>query len=117
MNPQDKKITAMAFRCRAEAALGFEHVDEASKRVTEYTHADLVEAGLVCLPDLILESERDQVRQQIQDGINRQGTFAVSFTMLTKDRSQVDALLVGEGIFSSPLKLTGIEGYIVRMQE
>ncbi|HWQ64688.1 MAG TPA: hypothetical protein VN429_09765 [Methanospirillum sp.] len=117
MNRQDTKITAMAFRCRADAALGFENVDEGSKRVSGYTHTDLVEAGQVCLPDLIQQGERDHVRQQIQDGINRQGSFAVQFSMLTKDKTVVEGILIGKGIFSTPLIMTGIEGYIIRMQE
>ncbi|MDD1729961.1 MAG: sensor histidine kinase [Methanospirillum sp.] len=106
----------MAFRCRADAALGFEHVDEGSKRVTGYTHADLVETGMICLPDLVAPAGRDAVRRQIQDAINRQGSFAIPFSMLTKDRTQTDGLLIGQGMYSGPLTITGIEGYILRMQ-
>lgn len=107
----------MAFRCKADAALGFEYVDEGSRHVTGYTQTDLVEAGQVCLPDLIQQGEREQVRQQIQDGINREGSFAVQFSMVTKDKTVVEGILIGKGIFPKPLMISGIEGYIVRMQE
>jgi hypothetical protein len=117
MNWQDKKITAMAFRCKADSKLGFEHVDEGSKRVTGYTPTDLVEAGQASLPDLIQEKERDHIRQQIQDGLNRQGSFAVQFNLLTKEKNVVEGILIGKGIFSTPLVISGIEGYIIRMQE
>lgn len=116
MISQDTKIAGMAFRCRADAALGFEWVDEGSKRVTGYNHADLVETGQKCLPDLIQPSGRDEVRGLIQDGINRVGTFAIPFGIFTKDRSPAEGILIGRGIFSSPLSLTAIEGYILRMQ-
>lgn len=107
----------MAFRCKADSLLAFEHVDEGSKRVTGYTPTDLVEAGQVSLPDLIQEKERDHVREQVQDGLNRQGSFAVQFNLITKEKNVVEGILIGKGIFTTPLKLTGIEGYIIRMQE
>ncbi len=117
MNRQNRKITAMAFRCRADAALGFEYVDEGSKRVVGYAPTDLVETGLVSLPDLIQQVCREEMRSQIQDGINRQGSFAVSCNLLTKDKEIVEGIVIGKGIFTSPLTLTGIEGYIIRLQE
>jgi len=117
MNSQNTKITAMAFRCRADAALGFEHVDEGSIRVTGYTEAELVQTGLINLPDLIQPSLREEVRSQIQDGINRQGSFAVSFSLITKDKTVAQAILVGNGVFKTPLTISAIEGYIIRMQE
>lgn len=116
MNLQDAQIAGMAFRCRADAALGFEYVDEGSKRVTGYNHAELVETGLITLPDLIQPAGREDVRRMIQDGINRRGTFAVPFGIFTKDRTPADGILIGKGIFSGPLELKAIEGYILRTQ-
>lgn len=116
MNSQDAQIAGMSFRCRADAALGFECVDEGSKRVTGYTHTELVETGQICLPDLVQPADRETVRRLIQDGINRLGTFAIPFGILTKDRSPADGILIGRGIFTNPLNITGIEGYILKMQ-
>ena len=116
MNRQDAQIAGMAFRCRADAALGFEYVDEGSKRVSGYNQAELVETGLITLPDLIQPAGRDDVRRMIQDGITRRGTFTVPFGIFTKDRSPAEGLLIGKGVFNGPLDLTAIEGYILRMQ-
>jgi len=106
----------MAFRCRADAALRFEYVDEGSRRVTGYSEAELVDTGLVCLPDLIQPVVRDEARKQIQDGITRRGTFAVPLTIFTKDRTPAQGIIVGKGIFAGPLSLTAIEGYILRTE-
>ncbi|PKL58764.1 MAG: hypothetical protein CVV33_10310 [Methanomicrobiales archaeon HGW-Methanomicrobiales-4] len=116
MNHHDAKISGMTFRCRADAALGFEYVDEGSKRVTGYNEAELVETGLINLPDLIHPAGREEARRLIQDGITRRGTFAVPFGILTKDRSPAEGILIGRGIFADPLNLTSIEGYLLRMQ-
>lgn len=116
MNSQDAQIAGMAFKCRADAALGFEWVDEGSKRVTGYTHTELVETGKIALPDLVQPAGRENVRKMIQDGINRLGSFAVPFGILTKERVPAEGMLIGKGVFSGPLTLTGIEGYLLRMQ-
>jgi len=115
MNQQDTKFTAMAFRCRADAALGFEYVNEGSKRVVGYTKTDLVESGRVCLPDLIQTAWRETVRKQIQDGIDRQGLFVILFGLLSKDKTGAEGILIGKGIFADPLTITGIEGFIIGM--
>ncbi|MFH0967738.1 MAG: PAS domain S-box protein [Methanobacteriota archaeon] len=116
MNYHDAKISGMAFRCRADAALGFEYVDEGSIRVTGYNEAELVQTGLINLPDLIHPAGREEVRRLIQDSITRRGSFAVPFEILTKDRIPVEGILIGRGIFADPLNLTAIEGYLLRMQ-
>lgn len=116
MNSQDAQIAGMAFKCRADATLGFEWVDEGAKRVTGYTHTELVETGKIALPDLVQPAGRENVRKMIQDGINRLGTFAVPFGILTKERVPAEGILIGKGIFAGPLTLTGIEGYLLRMQ-
>jgi PAS domain S-box-containing protein len=115
MNQQDTKFTTMAFRCRADAALGFEYANEGSERVVGYTKTDLVESGRVCLPDLIQPAWRETVRKQIQDGIDRQGLFVILFGLLSKDKTGAEGILIGTGIFDSPLTITGIEGFIIKM--
>ena len=106
----------MAFRCRVDAALGFEYVDEGSKRVTGYNEVELVETRQIALPDLVHPAGREEVRRLIQDGITRRGTFAIPFEILTKDRIPAEGILIGKGIFTSPLNLTAIEGYLLRME-
>jgi PAS domain S-box-containing protein len=71
---------------------------------------------MICLPDLVQPAGRETVRKLIQDGINRLGTFAIPFGILTKDRSPADGILIGRGIFTNPMNITGIEGYILKMQ-
>ena len=116
MNYHDTKIEGMAFRCRADSALGFEFVDERSKLVTGYNSVELVETGLLALPDLIPPADRGEVRHLIQNGITRRGSFAIPFELFTKDRNPAEGILIGKGIFSGPLNLTAIEGYILRIQ-
>ncbi|HWQ65937.1 MAG TPA: PAS domain S-box protein [Methanospirillum sp.] len=109
--------TGMAFRCRADAALSFESVDLGSKRVCGYISSELVETGMISLPDLIQPEERETVRKQIQDSIARKGVFAIPFGLQGKDHRQTRGVLVGKGIFGGPLSLKGIEGYIVRLHD
>ena len=115
MSHQDAQIAGMAFRCRSDATLGFLSVDDGSKRVTGYNHAELVETGMITLPDLIQPDQREAVRKTIQDGINRRGAFAARFAIFTRDRTPATGILIGKGIFSGPLEMTAIEGYIIRM--
>jgi PAS domain-containing protein len=114
MNHHDTNIAGMAFRCRADATLGFEFVDEGSRKVTGYDQAELVETGLINLPDLVQPAEREDVRKLIQDGINRRAPFVVRFGIYMKDRSMAEGILIGRGTFASPLTLTSIEGYMLR---
>lgn len=116
MTIQDTYLTGMTFRCRVDAALSFTYADEGSRRVSGYSEAELVETGIISLPDLIQPAVRDDVRKQIQDGISRRGTFALPIPLFTKDRSPADGILIGKGIFTGPLTLTSIEGYIIRLQ-
>jgi PAS domain S-box-containing protein len=117
MNIQDANIAGMAYRCRADAALSFEYVDGSSKQIVGYNEAELVETGIISLPDLIQPSIRDDVRRLIQEGISRRGTFTIPVILFTKDRTPADGILIGKGNFTSPLTLSTIEGYILRIQE
>jgi PAS domain S-box-containing protein len=116
MDNHDVQITGMAFRCRADAALTFEYADGNSRQVTGYNEADLVDTGQINLPDLIQPSFRNEVRRHIQEGLSKRGTFALQAPLFLKSKIPADGILIGKGIFESPLNLTGIEGYLLRLQ-
>lgn len=108
-------IVGMMFRCKADAALSITHADDGSRKVTGYTPAELVDTGLITLPDLIHPDDRDYARSAIQAGLSEKRTFVVHTRLQVKDRTKTDGILIGTGIFNGPLALTGLEGYIIRI--
>ncbi|MDD1724047.1 MAG: PAS domain-containing protein [Methanospirillum sp.] len=112
---KDSAITAMMFRCRADAQLSFESVDEGSRTVCGYTRSELVDTGLLTLLDLVQPEERELVRNRIQAGISGKKSFVVHTRLKTKDQKETAGIMVGSGSFTNPLSLTSIEGYIISL--
>ena len=110
----NSSIAGMMFRSRADAALSLEFVGEGSREVCGYTPSELVDTGLIALPDLIHPEDREYVRARIQAGISGRHSFIVQTRLFLKDRTQADGILVGTGNFKNPLSLTGLEGYLIR---
>ncbi len=103
------------FRVKADVSLSFTHVDLGSRDVCGYAPAELIETGHITLLDLIHAEERDMVRRTIQAALDEKRSFGISIRLQVKDRSFVEGILIGNGVFLSPLSLTGIEGYIIRL--
>jgi len=108
-------IVGMMFRAKADAALSITFADEGARDVCGYTPAELVDTGLISLPDLIHPEERDTVRRTIQAGLNEKRSFVIFTRLQVKDRSSAEGILIGSGIFKGPLALSGLEGYIIRV--
>ena len=105
----------MMFRCRSDAALSITYADEGAVEVCGYTPSELADTGLIVLSDLIHPDDRDLVRSKMQAGISEKRSFIVRYRLVQKDRTNTDVIMTGSGIFRDPLKLTGIEGYIIRI--
>lgn len=108
-------IVGMMFRAKADAALSITFADEGARDVCGYTPAELVDTGLISLPDLIHPEERDTVRRTIQAGLNEKRSFVIFTRLQVKDRSSAEGILIGSGVFKGPLALSGLEGYIIRV--
>ncbi len=108
-------IVGMMFRAKADAALSITYADEGARDVCGYTPAELVDTGLISLPDLIHPEERDAVRKTIQTGLNEKRSFVIFTRLQVKDRSPAEGILIGSGSFKGPLALSGLEGYIIRI--
>ncbi len=108
-------IVGMMFRAKADAALSITYADEGARDVCGYTPAELVDTGLISLPDLIHPEERDTVRKTIQAGLNDKRSFVIFTRLQVKDRSKTEGILIGTGAFKGPLSLSGLEGYIIRI--
>lgn len=109
-------ITAMMFRCKADAQLSFLSVGEGSRTVCGYTGSELVDTGLLTLLDLVQPDEREKVRNRIQEGISERRPFATRTRLKTKEGQDTPGIMVGSGSFTNPLSLTSIEGYIISME-
>lgn len=107
-------IVGMMFRCNADAALSITYADEGARIVCGYTPAELVDTGLISLPDLIHPEDREYVRKTIQEGLNDKRSFVIQTRLHVKGRTPTEGILIGSGAFRGPLSLSGLEGYIIR---
>jgi len=105
----------MMFRCRSDAALSFTYADDGAEAVTGYTPSELVDTGLIFLPDLIHPEDRDSVRSRMQGGISDKKSFIALCRLMDKERKYSDGIIIGTALFRGALTLTGLEGYIIRI--
>ncbi len=114
-----RKVTypGMFFRIKPSALLSFIDVDEGAPLVTGYSKGELVDTGLVMLPDLVSPDDRERFRSIMQEALEKEKVFVIRFLMSLKNGLKSDAIIVGHGIFKNPLTLTGIEGYIIKITD
>ncbi|OQA53050.1 MAG: nitrate/nitrite sensor protein NarQ [Euryarchaeota archaeon ADurb.Bin294] len=108
-------IAGMMFRANVDVGLSITYADGGAREVCGYTPHELVETGHISLPDLIQPEEREKVRKTIQEGLDNKRSFIIYTGLHVKDRSKAEGIIVGSGVFNSPLSLSGLEGYIIRI--
>lgn len=110
-------LPGMAFRCLNEANWTMEYVSPGCKKLTGFSAKELINNKKVHFGDLMLESDRKNVWNEIQNAINKRRPYRVEYRIVTKNGITKWVLEQGRGVFDHIGNLVRLEGLVTDISE
>ena len=108
-------LPGMAYRCEADVECTLQFVSDGAFELTAYSASEL--ANKQKLNDLILEEDREIVRQETQRAIEEKKPFRLVYRIRTADGRIKWVWEQGLGVYSESGRLNAIEGFITDISE
>ncbi len=109
-------LPGMVYRCRNEPDWPMEHVEGECRQLTGYS-AEELESGEVSWGDDVLHpEERDRAWQMVQEGLEEDGTFEITYRIVREDDRVRWMWESGTGVYIDG-ELEAIEGFITDVTE
>lgn len=110
-------LPGMAFRSLNEANWTMEYVSPGCKKLTGFSAKELINNKKIHFGDLMLESDRNTVWNEIQSAINRHRPYRVEYRIVTKNGITKWVLEQGRGVFDHIGNLVRLEGLVTDITE
>mgnify|MGYP000155527093 CR=1 FL=1 len=110
-------LPGMAYRCRNDRNYTMNFVSSGVRELTGYGPDELLYNRSVAYGALVVEEDREQVWQTVQEGLNAGVPFAVVYRIRTKQEAVRWVWERGTGIYTSSGTLEAIEGFITDISE
>jgi len=117
LNNLMNNLPGMAFRCLNEANWTMEYVSPGSKKLTGFSANELINNKKIHFGDLILEPDRKNVWNGIQNAISRHRPYKVEYRIVTKNGTIKWVLEQGRGVFDHHGNLVRLEGLVTDITE
>ncbi|MBN2445835.1 MAG: PAS domain-containing protein [Phycisphaerae bacterium] len=105
-------LPGMAYRCLNDEHWTMVFVSDGCHQVTGYQAHDLVNNYAVTYANLIHEDDRESVRVQIEDGLDQNSAFEVTYRIHAATGDVRWVWERGRGVFAESGKLLFLEGFI-----
>ncbi len=106
-------LPGMVYRCRNNPDWTMEYVSGSSLQLTGYSPEDIVNNRRLSYASMIHDDDRQNVWDEVQNGIREKRRFEKVYRIITIDGSEKYVWECGKGIFSGNNELLGLEGFII----
>jgi PAS domain S-box-containing protein len=110
-------LPGMAFRCLNEANWTMEYVSPGCKKLTGFSANELINNKKIHFGDLMFESDRQNVWNEIQNAISRYRPYRVEYRIVTKKGITRWVLEQGRGVYDEKGNLVRLEGLVTDITE
>ena len=110
-------LPGMAYRCLNDKAWPMVFVSQGCLELTGYESGDLLRDGKISYRDLIHRDDKDRVRKQMQENIDKKQSFQLVYRIRTSTGKEKWVWDQGVGIFSPVDGLLAAEGFITDITE
>ncbi|MCU4972771.1 PAS domain S-box protein [Halobacteria archaeon AArc-m2/3/4] len=112
-----ENVPGMVYRCRNERGWPMEFVSDACREITGY-EPEALESGAVNYgEDIMLEADREDVWAEIQQTVDEEDLFSVTYRIETADGDRRWVRSYGRGIFDDEGTLVSLEGIVADITE
>ncbi|SDQ41518.1 PAS domain S-box protein [Natronobacterium texcoconense] len=104
-------VPGMVYRCRNDRSWPMEFVSDACREITGYDPESLETGDVSYGDDVVLEDDREEVWEEVQQSLAERDTFSVAYRIETADGERRWVRSHGRGIFDddgTPVTLEGI---------
>ncbi len=105
-------LPGMAYRCQNDPQWTMEFVSDGCIDLTGYSRDELVENKTIAYADLIHPDDQQIVWDEVQNSLNSNCPFQITYRIRTADGSEKWVWEQGRGIFSEDEDLVALEGFI-----
>lgn len=106
-------LPGMAFRCLNDAEWSMLFISEGCVDLTGYQVADLIDNTELSYNDLILEEDRQRVREDINDAVQRHTQYQIEYRIICKDGKIKSVWEKGNGVYDRDRNPTFLDGFII----
>lgn len=105
-------LPGMAYRCKNDRKWTMEFVSDGCMELTGYEPRDLIGNRTLSYAELIHEEDRDKVWDTIEDALDENRRFKLTYRIASKKGQTKWVLEQGIGVFSEGGELLALEGFI-----
>ncbi len=109
-------LPGMVYRCTNEPEWPMEYVEGRCREVTGYDAGEIESGDVVWGEEVLHPDERERAWQVVQEGLERGGTFEITYRITTKDGDVRWMWESGTGVYEDG-SLAAIEGFITDVTE
>ncbi|QLG50837.1 PAS domain-containing sensor histidine kinase [Natrinema halophilum] len=112
-----ENVPGMVYRCRNERGWPMEFVSDACREITGYT-SEALETGEVSYgDDIMLEADRDEVWEDVQQPTGDRDTYSLSYRIETDDGERKWVRSYGRRLFDDDETVVALEGILSDISE
>jgi PAS domain S-box-containing protein len=110
-------LPGIVYRCKNDQNWTMEFISAGCIELTGYSPADFMENRKVNFNDLIVEEDREKIHNSIQNMININESFELTYRIRTADKELKWLWEKGQGVFSKTGEFIALEGFITDITE
>ncbi len=110
-------LHGFAYRCLNDEQWSMTYLSSGFERITGYATTDVLHNNKLAFVDLMLETDREYVKKEIQESLERKKNFQVNYQIRRADNTIGFVLEQGVGIFDEKGEIIALEGYVADITE
>ena len=105
-------LNGMVYRCRSDRDWSIEYISDGCFEITGYHPEELIDNSKLSYNDVIHEDDRERVWAEVQEKVNEDKPFTLSYRIITADKKVKWVKETGVGIRNSENNSILLEGFI-----
>lgn len=109
-------LPGMAYKCENSRGWPMEFVSEGVRQIAGYEPQEIESGEVIWGKDIIYPEDRDRVWSEVQDSLEDEGEFTLTYRIVTSDDELKWVWEQGKGVYSDG-ELVALEGFITDVTE
>ncbi|MFO7843520.1 MAG: PAS domain-containing protein [Bacteroidales bacterium] len=110
-------LKGIVYRCKNDANWTMTFLSKGIEKVTGYNPEDLIDNKNLAYADLIVPEDRQKVLDEIQQALNVNRQFRITYRIKTKNNEEKWVWEQGVGVYDEKKQLIRLEGFIADITE
>jgi len=112
-----RNLPGIVYRCKNDEDWTMKFMSEACLELTGYEPWELIDNNKISWAELIEPKDRERVWEEIQEALEKDESFKITYTLITKDNEERVVWEQGRAIKNQEGEIEALEGFITDITE